>query len=107
LETEMIGQLKDFSPITLAIIAIAYAVIKLAPISLEKMKIAASEKDKILGHLNEQVESMKKDMEEMKEELLEYRRKFFDLEAEYARLKREYDELKGVVKAYDTKKIKH
>lgn len=107
MEAEFLKQLKDFSPLTLSIIAIAYAVIKLAPISLEKMRLAATEKDKILGHLNEQVERMTKDLDDMKEELLEYRKKFFDLEAEHAKLKREYDELKGVMKAYDQKKTKH
>lgn len=107
MDAEFLKQLKDFSPLTLAILALMYAMRKLPPHYLEKMKMAAAEKDKILILLNEQVERMSKDMDEMKEELLEYRKKFFDLEAEHAKLKREYDELKGVLKAYDQKKIKH
>jgi predicted nucleic acid-binding Zn-ribbon protein len=106
-EAELFKQLKELSPISLGIIALIYAMRKLPGYSLEKMKHEATEKDKILVHLNEQVEKMNKDMDEMKEELLEYRKKFFDLEADHAKLKREYDELKGVLKSYEQKKTKH
>lgn len=105
MEAEFLKDLKDFSPLTLAIIAFVYAVIKLAPIALEKMKLDSAEKDKLLVYLTEQVKKLNEDLHKMQEELSTYRNKFFDLETQHARLRKAYDELNGVMN--EQKKAKH
>ena len=102
----LIQHLKDFSPLTLGVLVVLYALKRLPYYSLKKMELQNQEKDKILEHLNEQVEELKAELEKMKTELLEYRQKFFDLQEEHARLKAEHEQLRGVLKAYEQKKTK-
>lgn len=103
METELIKAVKDLSPLTLALIVLFYALRKLPAYNLEKMKIESNDKDKILVHLNEQVDRLTGELSEMKKELNDYRKRFFKLEADYQRLKNEYDELKGELERHEQK----
>jgi chromosome segregation ATPase len=86
MEAEMVKVLKDLSQY-----------------SLEKMKLEAEQKEKILVHLNEQVERLSEELAEMKRELSDYRKRFFKLEADYQRLKNEYDDLKMELERHEQK----
>lgn len=103
MDAELLKHLKDFSPLTLTVLVLLYALRKLPYYSLKKMELQNEEKDKILVHLNEQIEELKAELEKMKTELLEYRQKFFDLQEEHARLKAEHEQLRGVLKSYEKK----
>jgi peptidoglycan hydrolase CwlO-like protein len=101
MEKEILLQLEKLSPVTLLLILIMYAIAKLPRYSLDKMKIERDEKDKILVHLNEQVDKLTVQLDQMKKELLDYRKRFFKLEDDYAQLKNEYEELKGELEKHE------
>lgn len=103
MEAEFIKAVKDLSPLTLALVVLFYALRKLPAYSLEKMKLETAEKERILVHLNEQVDRLTEELQEMKKELNDYRKRFFKLEADYQRLKNEYDELKGELERHEQK----
>lgn len=105
MEAEMVKVLKDLSPLTLALIVLLYALRKLPQYSLEKLKLEAEQKEKILVHLNEQVDRLSEELAEMKKELSDYRKRFFKLEADYARLKNEYDDLKMELERHEQKEV--
>lgn len=106
MDAELIQHLKDFSPLTLGVLVILYGLKRLPYYSLKKMELQHQEKDKILVHLNEQIDELKAELEKMKNDLSEYRQKFFDLQVEHASLKAEHEQLRGVLKAYEQKKTK-
>ena len=106
MDTELLKHLKDFSPLTLTVLVVLYAMKKLPTYSLKKMELENQEKDKILVHLNAELDELKAELGNMKKELVEYRQKFFDLQEEHARLKAEHEQLRGVLKAYEQKKTK-
>lgn len=106
MDAELLQHLKDFSPLTLGVLVLLYALKRLPYYSLKKMELQNADKDKILVHLNEQIDELKADLEKMKTSLSEYRDKFFDLQEEHAKLKAEHEQLRGVLKAYEQKKAK-
>ncbi len=103
MDAELMKQLQGLSPITLLLILGIYAVAKLPRYNLEKIKLESEEKDRILVHLNEQVDKLSDQLDEMKKELLDYRKRFFKLEDDYAELKKEYQELKGELDQHEKK----
>lgn len=103
MDAELIRHLKDFSPLTLVVLVVLYAMKKLPPYLVKKAQLKNEERDKILVHLNAEIDELKSELEKMKTELLEYRKKFFDLQEEHARLKAEHEQLRGVLKAYEKK----
>jgi len=106
MDAELLQHLKDFSPLTLGVLVLLYGLKRLPYYALKKMELQHQEKDKILVHLNEQLDELKADLEKMKSDLSEYRQKFFDLQVEHASLKAEHEQLRGVLKAYEQKKAK-
>jgi peptidoglycan hydrolase CwlO-like protein len=100
-EKELLMQLEKLSPITLLLILGIFAIVKLPRYSLAKMKLEHDEKEKILVHLNEQVDKLTIQLDQMKKELLDYRKRFFKLEDDYAQLKNEYEELKGELENHE------
>lgn len=105
IEPEILQQLKDFSPLTLTALILLYLIRKLPHYLLKKMELQQAEKDKILVHLNEQLDEFKEELDKVKTEVETYRKKFFDLQEEHAKLKAEHEQLRGVLKAYE-KKVK-
>lgn len=103
MDSELLAQLKDFSPLTLTGLILLYLIRKLPPYLLKKMELENEEKDKILVHLNQELDELKADLENVKKELVDYRKKFFDLQEEHARLKAEHEQLRGVLKSYEKK----
>lgn len=103
METEILKQLQGLSPVTLILILGIYAIAKLPRYNLDKMKLQADEKDKILVHLNEQVDKLTTQLDQMKKELSDYRKRFFKLEDDYSNLKSEYEQLKAELDAHEKK----
>lgn len=101
MEKELLMQLEKLSPLTLLLVLGIFAVLKLPRFTLDKMKLQQEEKDKILVHLNEQVDKLTVQLDQMKKELLDYRKRFFKLEDDYAQLKNEYEELKGELEKHE------
>jgi peptidoglycan hydrolase CwlO-like protein len=106
MDVEVLKVLKELSPWTLSLLALIYAIKKIPYYSFKKMQLESEQKNTILVHLNEQVETMREDLEKLKTEVSNWQKKFFDLQEEHARLKVEHEQLKGALKAYEQKKAK-